>query len=272
MNAVIAVTNQKGGVGKTTTTFQLARAKIKAGGKVLVIDADPQGNLTQVASRDELPEDHPGLADVLSVRTKASIQDVMVSGVWEGLDLIPTTGEALGVVRDELVVSGAGREHRLSHALTSNASKDGNAGITGYDLVLIDCPPSLDQLTINALTAAHGVAVVTQSKLFSSNGTARLLDTIRNIQHYYQPALRIAGLIINAHEERTISGQTWLAAVQEAATLHQLPLLMPPIPKKVAISDATEAGQGLDEWNGAEAKALADLYTQHLESLEGFLK
>ena len=126
---------------------------------------------------------------------------------------------------------------------------------------MIDCPPSLDQLTINALTAAHGVAVVTQSKLFSSNGTARLLDTIRNIQHYYQPALRIAGLIINAHEERTISGQTWLAAVQEAATLHQLPLLMPPIPKKVAISDATEAGQGLDEWNGAEAKALADLYT-----------
>jgi len=258
---ILALCNQKGGVGKSTTTFHLARAAITAGQRVLVVDLDPQGNLTSVAAAEPVAEDQVGLADVLSSRAEETAREVIVSGVWEGLDVLPTTGETLGFVRDELVVAGAGREGRLREALAEVAAD--------YDLILIDCAPSLDQLTINGLTAADAAVVVTQSKLWSANGLAHLLTTIDNVRRYYNPHLSVAGIIVNQHEEHTVAGRHWRQELQEAATARSLTVLTPPVPKRAAIADATEAARGLDEWGTSEATTLAGIYADYLTTLEG---
>ena len=128
------------GVGKSTTTFHLARAAVLRGQRVLVVDNDPQGNLTAGAAAESVEEDQAGLADALSSRAPETIRDVIVRGVWPGLDVVPTSGVTLGYVRDELVIAGAGREGRLREALATVAAD--------YDLILIDCAPSrfLDEL------------------------------------------------------------------------------------------------------------------------------
>ncbi len=258
---IFALCNQKGGVGKSTTTFHLARAAVLAGRRVLVVDNDPQGNLTAVIAAEPVAEDQAGLADVLSARAPETIRDVIVAGVWPGLDVVPTTGVTLGYVRDELVIGGAGREVRLRQALADVADD--------YDLILIDCAPSLDQLTINGLTAAHGVVVVTHSKQWSLSGLAQLLDTINNVREYYNPGLHVAAVLVNQHESGTVSGQAWLDELDTAAQTRGLTVLTPPIPKRVVISDATEAARGLDEWGSTEARGLAAIYADHLASIEG---
>ena len=258
---IFALCNQKGGVGKSTTAFQFARAAVLAGRRVLAVDLDPQGNLTSNATAEPVEDDQAGLADALSSRASETIRDVIVAGVWPGLDVVPTSGVTLGAVRDELTIAGAGREVRLREALAAVADD--------YDLILIDCAPSLDQLTINGLTAAQGVVIVTHSKKWSLDGLSQLLDTIESVRTYYNPTLRVAGIIVNQHEERTVGGQQWLDELHAAAEGRGLSLLTPPIPKRVVISDATEASRGLDEWGSAEATALGTLYADHLASIEG---
>ncbi len=258
---VYALCNQKGGVGKSTTAFHLARAAVLRGDRVLLVDNDPQGNLTSVTAAEDVSEDQAGLADALSARAPETLQDVIVAGIWPGLDLVPTVGVTLGAVRDELVIAGAGREGRLHEALSEV--------IEDYDLILIDCAPSLDQLTINGLTAAGGVIIVTHSKLWSANGLAQLLDTISSVRQYYNPDLEVAGIIVNQHEDRTLAGRHWLEELTAAADQRSLKVLNPPIPKRVAISDATEVAQGLDQLGTADATALAALYDLHLSALKG---
>ncbi|AQP52722.1 ParA family protein [Tessaracoccus flavescens] len=259
---IVALCNQKGGVGKTTTAFHLARAAVLDGKRVLLIDADPQGNLTSVAAAEPVDEDQAGLADVLSDKTSDTIRDVAVAGIWPGVDLIPTAGATLGAVRDELIIAGAGREFRLKKALA--------AVVDDYDLVLIDCAPSLDQLAINALVAAHGALVVTEAKLFAANGLGALLQTIAAVRDFYNPALKVTGVLVNRLEERTVSSAAWLDELREAAAGNGLTLL-PPIPKRVVIADAAEAARGLDEWGTADAAAVGTIYTDHLHAIEGAL-
>lgn len=256
----IAFCNQKGGVGKSTTAFQLARAAVKNGQTVLLIDNDPQGNLTSVAAADEVFEDQAGLADALSSRTSDKLSDVVVPGVWPGCDLVPTVGEALGAVRDELVIAGAGREVRLQEAIVGVAEN--------YDFIFVDCAPSIDQLTINGLVAADSVLIVTHSKLFSSNGLGRLLGTVEDVRKYYNPSLTVSGILINQHEERTVSGKAWVEELHAAAHAQGLQVFDPPIPKRVVISDATESAMGLDQWGSTEAKNLADIYSRHLTAIQ----
>lgn len=253
---VLAVCNQKGGVGKTTTTFNLARSGARGGMRVLLIDADPQGNLTAIAAAEPVADKSVGLADVLSLRAPDAIPDVVVDTVWPKVSLVPTTGEVLGDVRDELVIAGAGREGRLRAALS--AVRD------DYDLVLIDCPPTLDQLTVNALTAAAAAVVVTHSKLFSVSGLAKLLSTIEIVRDSYNPGLVVGGVIINAHESRTVTGKHWLTEISANVTV-----LNPPVPKLAVINDAAEAARGLDEWGNAEGRVLAEIYDGYLAALMG---
>ncbi|HRL80913.1 MULTISPECIES: ParA family protein [Actinomycetes] len=259
---IFALCNQKGGVGKSTTAFQLARAAVLAGRRVLAIDLDPQGNFTSNATAEPVDSAQAGIADVLSSRAPETIRDVTVPGVWPGLSVAPTPSYAtLVTVRDELTITQVGREVRLKDALALVADD--------YDLILIDCPPSLDALTINGLTAAQGVVVVTEAKKWSLDGLSQLLATIEGVKSYYNAALRVAGIIVNRHEERTVSAQQWLADLESVAAERELPLLTPTIPKRVVISDATESSRGLDEWPTAEATALGAIYAAHLASIEG---
>lgn len=254
---ILVLCNQKGGVGKTTSAFHLARAAVLAGKRVLVVDADPQGSITSVLTQG-LTEEHAGLANALSDNSTATMEQVAVDGIWEGLSVIPTTGETLGTVRDELVLAGAGRESRMKRALAAIRAD--------YDLILIDCAPSLDQLTINSLTAADEVLVITHSRLFSANGIKKLLVTIDQVRDHYNPALKIAGFMVNQHEARTLSGAHWANEIEEAAQARNILVLEPPVPKRAPIADAMEAGHGLDQW-GTEAQDLAAIYTGYIDAL-----
>lgn len=189
------------------------------------------------------------------------MRDVIVPGIWPGLDVVPTSGRTLGHVRDELVIAGVGREARMREALAPV--------IDDYDLILIDSAPSLDQLTINALSDADAVVVVTHTKKWSLDGLGQLLDTVESVRAYSNPALRVAGVIVNQHEDRTVAGAQWLDALREAAEGRGLRIIGQPIPKRVVIADATEAARGLDEWGSAEATALGAIYAEHLTEIEG---
>lgn len=261
---VVAVCNQKGGVGKTTTVYHLAWAALKRGLRVLVIDADPQGNITSALTDDRDRAGVVGLADALSTRVpEETLSTVIMPGRWDGanLDLVPTSGDLLAGVRDELIVAGAGRESRLREQIPLVAS--------AYDLVLVDCAPAIDPLTINALTAADAALVVTQPKLFSLDGLGRLLDTIQTVRGHYNPRLTVAGILVNQHEERTVSAAHWAAELDQAAKERGLRVLDPPIPKRVAISDSLEAGEPLDDWPVPDAAALAGIYSRHMATLMG---
>jgi chromosome partitioning protein len=157
-----------------------------------------------------------------------------------------------------MVVSGAGRERKLLEAL--------KPVMETYDNIYIDCGPSIDLLTINALTAANSAVIVTQTQLLSAKGLKSMLGTVKEIQTNYNQALKIAGIIVNAHEERTISGKQWLEETEE---LH--PVTLPLIPRSIAVSNSAEAACGLDQWAGQNEKSviLSDMYLDHFRALEG---
>lgn len=254
----IALCNQKGGVGKTTTTFHLARAAILAGKKVLAIDLDPQGNLTSVLAKTPVADDSIGIADVLSSRADVTLSEAITAGIWENLDLAPTTGDMLASVRDELIIAGPGRDVRLKDALGTLQD--------AYDIVLIDCAPAIDQLSLNGLTAADSALIVTTAKLFSSNGLAKLLETIQAVKTYYNPSLGISGVLVNHFEKQTVSAAAWLDDLKTAAEAAALHVFEPPVPKKVVIADAAEASLGLDQWPTPPSD-LIDLYNRVFNQL-----
>lgn len=261
MTTTIAIANQKGGVGKTTTTYHLARAAHSQGLKTLVIDMDPQGNLSSALAEERLPENIAGAADALTKRTNQTLtlEQVTIGTIWDQVNLVPTVGDVLADVRDEIAAAKVGREFRLRQVLEQLPA--------GYDLILIDCAPSLDVLTINAFTAADHVLIITHAAQWSSNGLARLLGTIKDIAHYYNPELTVAGVVINQYEKNTISGAQWRMEIEKEVTDRGLRVLQPPMPKRVFIKDSAEAAVGLDEWPDAQAPEIHRLYVQYLKTI-----
>ena len=254
---VIALTGHLG-AGKTSLTRDVGYELSQAGHRVLLIDLDPQGNATMSAAKDTPTPEDVGVADALSERSTETLESVIVPGVWDGLDVAPTPpNEALTSVRNELLTTQTpGVEHRLSEAVASVADR--------YDLVLIDCPPSLDHLTLNGLVAADRVTIVTQAKVYSIAGLGRLLQTIAIVRKYYNPQLAVAGVIVNQYEAQTIGARS---ALEDLEKIEGLTILDPPIPKRAVIADALEAATGLDQWGGKDAAELADLYRQHLDTI-----
>ena len=187
---VIAVANQKGGVGKTTTSVNLAASLAAAGHRVLLVDADPQGNATMGSGVDKRGVSH-SMYDVL-MEHRPLAATVVAASAAAGYDLVPSNGELTAA--EVGLIGEPGCELRLRSALAPVRG--------GYRYVIVDCPPALNMLTVNGLCAADSVLVPMQCEYFALEGLAALLDTVERVKERLNPGLRIAGLLRTMFDRR----------------------------------------------------------------------
>jgi chromosome partitioning protein len=189
MGRILAVTNQKGGVGKTTTSVNFAASLSQTGRRILVVDLDAQGNATMGSGCDKHAVVKTGYDLLLG---HAPIRDVIIHAAEAGYDLLPGNGD-LTAAEVELMARDD-RERRLRSALTYVQNE--------YDVIIIDCPPSLSMLTINALAAAHSVIIPIQCEYYALEGLSALLETVEQVRVSVNPELEIEGLLRTMYDAR----------------------------------------------------------------------
>lgn len=222
---IIAIANQKGGVGKTTTTINLGAALSRLGCKVLIVDLDPQGNASTglgVATDDREYTTYELLLD------DVALSEVIKSTDTPGLYIVPATVDLSSA--DVELVSNEKRSFLLHDALRQFAMDD-----LGYDYILIDCPPSLNLLTVNAMVAAHSILVPLQSEFFALEGLSQLMLTIREVRQAANAALRIEGVVLTMYDSRNNLSQQVEADARE--NLGEL-VFRTVIPRNVRLSEA----------------------------------
>jgi chromosome partitioning protein len=224
---VVAVANQKGGVAKTTTVHSLGVALAEMGRKVLLVDLDPQASLTWACGIDPDTVER-SMHEVLLRRSKASDALQTVGG----LTVLPSTIDLAGA--EMHLLTKTGREYVLRKAL--------DRIVDDYDVVLIDCPPSLGILTNNGLTAAGEVLIPLQCEALGQRGVTQLLDTIDDVRAYTNKDLRIRGVIATMFDGRTKLAR---AVVDEVRDKHGLEVFDPPVPKSVKVAEAPGAGRSV---------------------------
>jgi chromosome partitioning protein len=236
----IAVANQKGGVAKTTTVASLGSALAEQGRKVLLVDLDAQSCLTFSLGLD--PEAvELSVHDVLLGRVGAAMA---IQPTEDGVDLLPATIELAGT--EAALLSRAGREFVLRTALAEVSP--------AYDVVILDCSPSLGVLTLNALTAADEVIIPLQCEMLSHRGVGQLLDTIHDVKQFINSQLVILGVLPTMYDGRTNHARAVIAAIEET---YELTILQPPIPKTIRFAEAPAIGRSIlgtsKNHKGAEA-------------------
>ncbi|SPJ27019.1 ParA family protein [Falsiruegeria mediterranea] len=222
---IVAVANQKGGVGKTTTTINLAAALVEHGLRVLVVDLDPQGNASTglgIERSDRSQTSYELLVD------DAAPEDVIHSTGFEGLSIIPATVDLSSA--DIELVSNEKRSFLLHDALRQTAMD-----AFGWDYILVDCPPSLNLLTVNAMVAAHSILVPLQSEFFALEGLSQLMLTVREVRQTANPKLRIEGIVLTMFDRRNNLSQQVEADARD--NLGDL-VFETKIPRNVRVSEA----------------------------------
>jgi chromosome partitioning protein len=195
---IITVANQKGGVGKTTTAINLATALAAIGERVLIIDLDPQGNASTGLGIDRR---NRSISSYDVIVGSAELADAAVATAVPGLSIIPSTLDLLGVEME--IAASADRVLKLKAALARNAGEP-----DGFSYVLIDCPPSLNLLTLNSMAAAHSVLVPLQCEFFALEGLSQLLQTVEQVKGSLNPELSIHGIVLTMYDARNnLSGQ-----------------------------------------------------------------
>jgi len=239
---IYAVVNQKGGVGKTTTSVNLAACFATAGMRTLLVDIDPQANATSGLG---IVRPSPTMADVLL--DGVAITDVIVPTRVDGLDIAPCAPDLAGAAIE--LPGRDSREQLLARALAPVAA--------AYRFVLLDCPPSLDLLTVNALTAAERLIVPVQCEFYALEGLSRLLETITAVQGSLNPGLRVAGMLMTMHDPRTrVSGEVIAEVRRHFGEL----AFRTVIPRNVRLAEAPSHGEPVIRYDPASSGAAA--YTE----------
>ena len=239
---VIALCNQKGGVGKTTTTINLGAALAETGRRVLLVDFDPQGALSVGLGVN--PNELDLTVYNLLMQRDVSIDEVLLKTAVPGLDLLP--GNIDLSAAEVQLVSEVAREQTLARAL---------APVLGdYDVVLIDCQPSLGLLTVNALAASDGVIIPLECEYFALRGVALLMDTIYRVQERINPRLEVEGILATMYDARTLHGREVLARVVDAfgdKVFHTV------IARTIRFPETTVAGEPITTYASSSTGAAA---------------
>ncbi|PEY38136.1 sporulation initiation inhibitor Soj [Bacillus cereus] len=233
MGKIIAITNQKGGVGKTTTSVNLGAGLAQVGKKVLLIDIDAQGNATTGVGIEKSELDQC-IYNVLV--EDAEVQGVIQKTATENLDVLPATIQLAGA-EIELVPT-ISREVRLQRALQPIRNE--------YDYIIIDCPPSLGLLTINALTAADSVIIPVQCEYYALEGLSQLLNTVRLVQKHLNKNLAIQGVLLTMLDARTNLG---IQVIDEVKKYFRDKVYRSIIPRNVRLSEAPSHGKPIMQYD-----------------------
>jgi chromosome partitioning protein len=239
---IIALCNQKGGVGKTTSTINLGAALAEVGRRVLLVDFDPQGALS--VGLGVQPHQLDRTAYNLLMERGVNIDDILLKTSVAGMDLLPSNID-LSAAEVQLVGEVA-REQTLARVLAPIADD--------YDYVLIDCQPSLGLLTVNALTASHGVIIPLECEFFSLRGVALLIDTVEKVRERLNPQLKLDGILATMYDGRTLHGREVFARVVEAFGDAVFDTV---ISRTVRFPETTVAGEPITTWAPTSAGATA---------------
>ncbi|MBM4235071.1 MAG: ParA family protein [Firmicutes bacterium] len=233
MGRVMAIANQKGGVGKTTTAINLSASLAAGGSKVLLIDTDPQGNSTSGVGFNK-NEEKSCIYNVLI--DDLPLMEVIRASKWPGLSVVPATIQLAGAEIE--LVDMDKREGRMKRALEPIRSK--------YDFVIIDCPPSLGLLTLNALTAADGILIPIQCEYYALEGLGQLMNTIALVRKHLNKDLRIEGVLLTMYDSRTnLSEQV----AEEVRKYFKQYVFNTVIPRNVRLSEAPSYGKHILEYD-----------------------
>ncbi len=244
MSRIIAVANQKGGVGKTTTTVNLAACLAKMGKKVLLVDIDPQGNSTSGLGIDKRRVEKT-IYDCLINEEK--MENVAIPSQYENLFVCPSNLELSGAEVE--LISVMGRENRLKQSLEGVKEE--------YDFILIDTPPSLGLITINTLTAANSVLIPIQCEFYALEGVSQLVETVKRIKKALNPSLFIEGIVMTMYDART---NLAVEVVDEVKRFFPGKVYRTIIPRNVRISEAPGFGRPVVYYD--ESSKGAQAYTE----------
>lgn len=260
MGKIIAIANQKGGVGKTTTSVNLSAALAEEGKRVLLIDLDPQGNTTSGLGVEKTLKRN--VYDMLV--NNADIRECMQKGIFKEMDLVPSTVDLAGAEIEMLDLP----QHEF-------ILKDQIAEVNDqYDFVIIDCPPSLNLLTVNALTTADSVLVPIQCEFYAMEGLTQLMYTIQLVQKKLNPELRLEGVVFTMYDSRTNLSQQVVESVKSYLKDKVYDTI---IPRNVRLAEAPSHGMSIFEYDphstGADAyrklaKEVEMFHVEHSEAEE----